>query len=351
MAAGKLPIGSQVAGYRLISLLGEGATGAVYLAEAEATGERVALKVLDPELARDERFRRRLLTESRIAASLDHPNVVPILDFGETDAALYLAMRYVEGSDLRALLAAEGPLDAERALRLLDQVASALDEAHEHGLVHRDVKPANILVDHEGHAYLGDFGLAKHATSASSLTRDQAFVGTIAYVSPEQIRGDELDGRADVYSLGCVLYECLAGAPRSTATASWPWSTPTSTSARRAPPTYARTSPRASTTSSARPWRRSRATASGAARNSWPRRAGRWPASESGGGGWVPRWHWPASWRAAPWPPSRCWRAAADRAPSRRARGWRRAARASRSWIRSGLAWPASSRCPSAPPT
>ena len=150
MAAGKLPIGSQVAGYRLISLLGEGATGAVYLAEAEATGERVALKVLDPELARDERFRRRLLTESRIAASLDHPNVVPILDFGETDAALYLAMRYVEGSDLRALLAAEGPLDAERALRLLDQVASALDEAHEHGLVHRDVKPANILVDREG---------------------------------------------------------------------------------------------------------------------------------------------------------------------------------------------------------
>ncbi|MGZ4202279.1 MAG: protein kinase domain-containing protein [Thermoleophilaceae bacterium] len=213
MAAGKLPIGSEVAGYRLISLLGEGATGAVYLAEAEATGERVALKVLDPELARDERFRRRLLTESRIAASLDHPNVVPILDFGETDAALYLAMRYVEGSDLRALLAAEGPLDAERVLRLLDQVASALDEAHEHGLVHRDVKPANILVDHEGHAYLGDFGLAKHATSASSLTRDQAFVGTIAYVSPEQIRGDELDGRADVYSLGCVLYECLAGAP------------------------------------------------------------------------------------------------------------------------------------------
>ena len=148
---------------------------------------------------------------SRQASST--PTSCPSSTSARRSAALYLAMRYVEGSDLRALLAAEGPLDAERALRLLEQVASALDEAHEHGLVHRDVKPANILVDGEDHAYLGDFGLAKHASSASSLTREQAFVGTIAYVSPEQIRGDELDGRADVYSLGCVLYECLAGAP------------------------------------------------------------------------------------------------------------------------------------------
>jgi ABC-type oligopeptide transport system substrate-binding subunit/predicted Ser/Thr protein kinase len=208
---GKPRIGSLVAGYRLTSLLGVGATGAVYLAERD--GDQVALKLVDPELARDERFRRRVLRESQIAAELDHPNVVPIADFGESKSQLYLAMRYVEGSDLRELLAAEGPLDPARALDLLEEVAGALDAAHERGLVHRDVKPANILVDAHGHAYLSDFGLAKHASSVSSLTADSAFVGTIAYVSPEQIRGDQLDGRADVYSLGCVLYECLTGSP------------------------------------------------------------------------------------------------------------------------------------------
>src|SRR3954454_20540358 len=211
--AAKPAIGSVVAGYRLNSLLGSGATGSVYLAVRERDGERVALKLLDPELAGDERFRRRVLRESEIAASLEHPHVVPIVDVGDTDEALYIAMRYVEGSDLRELLAAEGPLDPERALGLLGQVAGGLDQAHERGLVHRDVKPANILVDGEEHAYLADFGLAKHASSVSSLTADHAFVGTIAYVSPEQIRGEEIDGRADVYSLGCVLYECLAGAP------------------------------------------------------------------------------------------------------------------------------------------
>ena len=210
--AGRPPIGSVVAGYRLISLVGTGATGAVYLAEREGSGERVALKLLDPELARDERFRQRMLRESRIAASLDHPHAVPIVDFGEADGVLYLAMRFVDGSDLRELLAAEGPLDPERALDLLGQVAGALDEAHARGLVHRDVKPANILVEGE-QAYLGDFGLAKHVSSASNVTGDHSFVGTIAYVSPEQIKGEEIDGRSDVYSLGCVLYECLAGEP------------------------------------------------------------------------------------------------------------------------------------------
>src|SRR6266487_2776237 len=145
--AGKPPIGSVVAGYRLLSLLGEGATGAVYLAERESDGERVALKLLDPELAHDERFRRRLLSESKVAASLDHPHVVPIVDFGESGDVLYLAMRHVEGSDLRALLRAEGRLEPERALDLLAKVAGALDAAHDRGLVHRDVKPANILVE------------------------------------------------------------------------------------------------------------------------------------------------------------------------------------------------------------
>jgi ABC-type transport system substrate-binding protein/tRNA A-37 threonylcarbamoyl transferase component Bud32 len=187
----------------------------VYLAEKEGAPERVAVKLLDPELARDERFRQRLLRESQLAASLTHPHVVPIVDFGEADGELYLAMRYIEGSDLRQLLAAEGPLEPERTLGILAQVADALDEAHSRGLVHRDVKPANILLERVGEeerAYLGDFGLAKHAASVNSLTGDHAFVGTLSYVSPEQVRGDEIDGRADQYSLGCVLYECLANA-------------------------------------------------------------------------------------------------------------------------------------------
>ena len=212
---GHPPVGSTVAGYRLLSMVGEGATGAVYLAERDGTDERVALKLLDPELAKNERFRRRLLRESTIAAGLRHEHVVPILDFGETEEdGLYLAMRYVPGSDLRELLAREGPLEPGRAVGLVAQVGDALDEAHRRGLVHRDVKPANVLVEptEDGeHAFLGDFGLVKHASSVSSLTGEHAFVGTIAYVSPEQIKGEALDGRADVYSLGCVLHECLTG--------------------------------------------------------------------------------------------------------------------------------------------
>src|SRR3954471_22492958 len=210
MTAPQLPVGSVVAGYRIVSLLGEGSTGAVYLAERE--DERVALKVLAPEFARDERFRRRFMRESEIAAGLSHDHVVPILGFGEADGELYLAMRHIQGSDLRALLTREGALEPRRALDLLGQIASALDEAHARGLVHRDVKPANILVDGE-HAYLADFGLAKHASSVSSLTGERSFVGTIAYVAPEQVKGEKVDGRADVYSLGCVLHEALTGAP------------------------------------------------------------------------------------------------------------------------------------------
>ena len=181
------------------------------LVEREASGERFALKLLAPELARDERFRRRFERESTIAAQLRHPRIVEIVDFGASEAAVYLVMRHIEGADLRVRLARGGPLALEVALRVVTEVGEALDEAHARGLVHRDVKPANILLDGEDHAYLTDFGLAKHASSASSLTGEQSFVGTIAYVSPEQIRGDELDGRADVYSLTCVLYELLAG--------------------------------------------------------------------------------------------------------------------------------------------
>ena len=204
-------IGSVVAGFRVDSLIGQGAMGAVYLAEETTTGRRVALKLLAPALAEDERFRERFLRESELAASLDHPNIVPILASADEIGVLALVMAYIPGLDLRELLRREAPLEAERALGLVSQVADALDAAHASGLVHRDVKPGNILVGEGDHVYVCDFGLARHVTSASSLTGDRGFVGTIDYVPPEQIKGEAIDGRADVYALGCVLYECLAG--------------------------------------------------------------------------------------------------------------------------------------------
>jgi serine/threonine-protein kinase len=204
-------IGSVVAGFRVDSLIGQGAMGAVYLAEDTTTGRHLALKLLAPGLAEDERFRQRFLRESELAASLDHPHIVPILASGEENEVLYLAMAYIQGSDLREVLRREAPLEEERALGLVSQVADALDAAHAAGLVHRDVKPGNVLVSEDDHAYVCDFGLARHVTSVSSLTGDRGFVGTIDYVPPEQIKGAAIDGRADVYALGCVLYECLAG--------------------------------------------------------------------------------------------------------------------------------------------
>ena len=206
--------GTILAGFRVESLIGRGATGAVYLAVDTKTSQRVALKLLTPELSEDERFRQRFMREAELAASLDHPHVVPILSFGEEDGRLYLAMAYVEGYDLRELLRRDGPLEPARTLNLIAQVADALDAAHAADLVHRDIKPANILVstvaDGE-HAFVCDFGLARHVSSVSSLTGDRGFVGTLDYVPPEQIAGGAVDGRADVYSLGCVLYECLTG--------------------------------------------------------------------------------------------------------------------------------------------
>jgi predicted Ser/Thr protein kinase len=204
--------GTTVAGFRLESLIGEGAMGAVYRAEDTRRGGRAAVKILMPQLAHDERFRRRFFRESGLAASLDHPHIVPVIDAGEQDGVLYLAMRYIEGSDLRHLLRREGRLDPERALRLVEQVAAALDAAHDAGLVHRDVKPGNILITDEDRAYVCDFGLARHVSTASSLTTDRGLIGTIDYIPPEQIEGGAIDGRADVYSLGCLLFECLAGA-------------------------------------------------------------------------------------------------------------------------------------------
>lgn len=208
-----LAAGVTVAGYRIESLIGRGASGSVYLAHELSLDRRVALKTLLPELAADERFRERFLRESRIAAALEHPGILPIYATGEADGVVYLAMRFVDGNDLGRLIESEGPLDPESALDLLAQVADALDAAHRRGLVHRDVKPGNILVDETGRAYLTDFGLAKHAASVNSLTRDSPFAGTIDYIAPEQARGEEVDGRTDVYSLGCVLYETLTAEP------------------------------------------------------------------------------------------------------------------------------------------
>jgi serine/threonine-protein kinase len=209
----EVEIGSMVSNYRVERLLGSGAMGTVYLAHDVHLERPVALKLLAAELARDERFRERFLRESRTAARLEHPAIVPIYAAGEAEGTLFLAMRYVEGSDLRDIIKRQGPLDPDRVVAIVSQVAEGLDAAHEAGLVHRDVKPGNILVDPSGRAYLCDFGLAKHSSTVNSLTRDTAFVGTIDYIAPEQIQGGSVDGRADEYALGCVLYEALTGLP------------------------------------------------------------------------------------------------------------------------------------------
>jgi YVTN family beta-propeller protein len=182
--------------------------GVVYRAYDPRLKRNVALKLVAPELAADPRFRERFLAESELAASLEHPNVVPIHGAGEVDGQLYLAMRYVVGSDLKTLLAEEGPFEPKRALTICGQIADALDAAHERGLVHRDVKPSNVLLDEAEHVYLADFGLTRRISEGGGLGPS---LGTPAYAAPEQIQGAEVDGRADVYSLGCLLYECLAG--------------------------------------------------------------------------------------------------------------------------------------------
>src|SRR5205085_12022619 len=182
------------------------------LAEHLRLPRKVALKLLAPELADDDRFRERFLRESQLAASLDHPNVVPVYDADETDGVLYIAMRYVEGADLRELLRRSSPLTPARAVAIVGQAAAGLDAAHRRGLVHRDVKPGNILIGEDDHAYVSDFGLTKQASSQSGLTATGQLVGTLDYVAPEQIQGQPVDGRTDVYSLSCVVYECLTGA-------------------------------------------------------------------------------------------------------------------------------------------
>jgi serine/threonine protein kinase len=214
-----LAVGTEIAGYRVEAFISRGGMAVIYRAHDRRLGRRVALKLLAPELSQDERFQQRFLRESRLAASLDHPNIVPIYEAGEASGLLYIVMRYVEGSDLKALLDREGPLDLARTVSIMRQVGAALDAAHARGLVHRDVKPGNILIasgtgrEDPDHVYLTDFGLTKRSSSLSGQTTTGRFIGTMDYVAPEQIGGKPVDARTDIYSLGCVLYECLVGEP------------------------------------------------------------------------------------------------------------------------------------------
>ena len=207
--------GSVVAGYRLEAQVGAGGMAVVFRARDERLGRLVALKLLAPGLAADAAFRQRFIRESRAAAAVDDPHIIPVYDAGEAGGVLFLAMRYVPGGDARSLLARSGPLPSARAAAIISPVASALDAAHAAGLVHRDVKPANMLVDvrpdRPDHVYLSDFGLSKGALSSAGLTGAGYFLGTANYAAPEQIQGEGVDGRADQYALACAAFELLAG--------------------------------------------------------------------------------------------------------------------------------------------
>ena len=206
-----LPTGSVVGGYEIASVLGRGGMGVVYEATQTTLERRVALKVLAPHLTTNDELRRRFRREALLQATVDHPNVVDVLDAGEDPTGLYIAMRLVRGPNLRRLIASGG-LDDERTVKLLTPIAAALDAAHERELVHRDVKPSNILVDRDDHPYLADFGLVTMA-EASKITRSGVFMGSVDYVSPEQILGEEIGPAADVYAFAAVLFECLCGHP------------------------------------------------------------------------------------------------------------------------------------------
>jgi hypothetical protein len=206
--------GAMFAGYVVENVIARGGMGVVYRARETRPDRAVALKVVAPELAADAAFRTRFLRECQLAAAIEHPHVVPVLRVGEDDAQLFIAMRLIRGSDLASVIRTDGRLAPARMVRIMEHVADALDAAHAQGLVHRDVKPANILVERHGeteHAFLTDFGLTKNINSRSGVTSTGMIVGTVDYMAPEQIEGKQLDARTDIYSLGCVLFEGLTG--------------------------------------------------------------------------------------------------------------------------------------------
>ena len=207
-------IGSEIAGHRLEAVAGRGGMGVVYRATQLNLKRQVALKLIASDLAADPSFRERFSHESEIAAQIEHPHVIPLYEAGEQDGQLYITMRYVEGTDLRALIDRKGALSPPVASEILAQVCGALDAAHSRGLVHRDIKPANVLIagtEDEPHAYLTDFGLTKQAATTGGMTKTGMFVGTLDYIAPEQLQGGPVDARADVYALGCMLYQSLTG--------------------------------------------------------------------------------------------------------------------------------------------
>ncbi|HJY62260.1 MAG TPA: serine/threonine-protein kinase, partial [Streptosporangiaceae bacterium] len=209
--------GSRIAGYRLEEQIGRGGMAVVFRAQDERLQRQVALKVLSPALAADEAFRHRFIRESRSAAAVDDPHIIPVFEAGDADGVLFIAMRYVPGGDAGTLVHRQGPLPVARAAAIISAVASALDAAHAAGLVHRDVKPANMLVDarpgRPDHVYLSDFGLTKGALSSASLTGTGHVLGTLNYCAPEQIQGRQVDARTDEYALACAVFALLSGEP------------------------------------------------------------------------------------------------------------------------------------------
>ena len=208
----QLEPGDDLAGYKIEALAARGGMGLVYRARQRRPDRIVAIKVIAPELAADPDFRARFEQESATAAEIEHPNVIPVYEVGEDDGLLFISMRFVHGVDLGRLLEETGRMPPERAGNLIAQVADALDAAHARGLIHRDVKPGNILVAERDHVYLTDFGLTKRATESHGMTQTGMFVGTVDYIAPEQVEGRHVDARADIYALGCVTYQLLTGA-------------------------------------------------------------------------------------------------------------------------------------------
>jgi serine/threonine protein kinase len=209
--------GRVLAGYRLEQQIGRGGMAVVFRATDDRLGRPVALKILSAELASDDAFRQRFIRESRAAAAVDDPHIIPVFEAGEADGVLFIAMRFVPGGDVRSLVRRAGPLPAARGAAIISAVASALDAAHAAGLIHRDVKPANMLVDSRpgrpDHVYLSDFGLSKASLATSGLTGTGEFLGTVDYCAPEQIAGRQVDGRVDQYALACTAFELFTGTP------------------------------------------------------------------------------------------------------------------------------------------
>jgi predicted Ser/Thr protein kinase len=208
-----LRTGETIGGFRILGTLGRGGMGLVYLAEDPILGRQVALKVLVPAIATEPGFRERFEREARLAGSLDHPNVVSVLSAGEDAGRLFIAMRFIDGPDLSQRLSVDGPMPPEEAVRVIEQVAAALDAAHELGIVHRDVKTSNILMSAADRVYLADFGLARPTAAGATITRTGGFVGSLDTMAPERVRGEAAGPASDIYALGCVLFECVAGRP------------------------------------------------------------------------------------------------------------------------------------------